>query len=152
MGREFDQLINSFEMQHLIFEVSTVETFATEKDDKPPTNAAQKAQIMTMHSRALNSEIYCKSLQHCNLNWAFLPFFYTPSHKQSALKNMYTCIQGIVWRFTGYFGILGGRGCLCRLKCSVPMSSACILQGCSVQGLQWGSLELPVTSPLRALH
>ena len=49
MGREFDQLINSFEMQDLIFEISTVETFAPEKDDKPPTNWEQKAQMMTMH-------------------------------------------------------------------------------------------------------
>ena len=93
MEREFDQLINSFEMQDLIFEVST-ETFATEKDDKPPTNAAQKAQIMTMHSRALNSEIYCKSLQHCNLNWAFLPFLYTVAQTE--------CIEEHVYMYTRY--------------------------------------------------
>ena len=52
-------LINrfSFQMQDLIFEIPTVETFAAVLDGKPPTNLEQKAQMMTMHSRSLNSKI-----------------------------------------------------------------------------------------------
>ena len=52
-------LINrfSFQMQDLIFEIPTVETFATVLDGKPPTNLEQKAQMMTMHSRPFNSKI-----------------------------------------------------------------------------------------------
>ena len=83
----------SFELQDSIFEISTVETFATEVMANRPQTLTKK-EMMTMHSRALNSEIYCKSFQQ-PAKLGISALFKTQSHKHSAQA---------VLHFTGYFG------------------------------------------------